>query len=565
MDQAVNPGNRTAQAIGLGRVSRRVALTRLAVAGPALLLLQACGQAAPALPAAPAQPAEPAKPAPQPASAPAQASPMVQPAAAAGIQDKTLKLRLWDDLRVMDPANIGTSTDNAVAELVYSKLLRRNNNTGQIEPELAESWNLSPDGRTYTFKLKQGVRWHRDYGELTSADVKFSWERIMDKNNPTQFYADLAPVKSVETPDPYTVVATTVDPYPAFIGTVVAYRPGMIVNRKAIEELKEKYISAPVGTGAYELVSWKPGASVELKAFDAYFGPQQTVRNIQGLIIKDEDVAELAVEKGDIDISYIQGPEVQQRARDNQSIATDLVPGPRILTLQINLARPPLDNVKVRQALQYATDKASIIKYVMLDQAQAASTFLNPNMFAFDNTELYPFDLNRARALMAEAGFPNGIRETQRLVVGPEKEYRDVVTAVQQQWNQLGVKTEIQSLERAVMDQRAQAHDFEFRMQAIARTDPSQYLLPYVSSAGLPYPNVMSYTGADDSIMMAVVEPDEARRRELYVQVQQKLKEDSPLVPLYYPNFMAAFRLGLEGAKADPALIYHVRDIHFRQ
>jgi ABC-type transport system substrate-binding protein len=353
-------------------------------------------------------------------------------------------------------------------------------------------------------------------------------------------------------------------PYPAFIETVVSYTPGLIVNQRAITEMGDKYVSSPIGTGPYEFVKWTPGASVEAKVFDKYFGRKQTVRNLYFVVTKEDDVAELAVEKGEVDVAYVHGPEVQQRVVQNKSLKSDVIPGPRILHLQLNLDRPPLDNLKVRQALQYATDKASIVKYVLLDQAKVASTFLNPTMFAYDPEELYPYDPNKAKALLAEAGFGGGLPKTLSILVGIEKEYVDVVTAVQQQWQQIGIKTEIQSVERAVQDKRRKDRDFDLLMQAIARFDPSQYLLPYASGSGIPYPNVMGYNGADEFILKAVVEPDEAKRKDLYIKAQRKIKEDAPLIPLYYPNFMIAIRPDIEGARADPTRVYNVRDITFK-
>jgi peptide/nickel transport system substrate-binding protein len=353
------------------------------------------------------------------------------------------------------------------------------------------------------------------------------------------------------------------DPYPAFIDTVVAYTPGYIVNQKAIESMGDKYVSSPVGTGPYQFVSWTPGASAEVKVFDKYFGRQQTISNVHFFITTQDDVAEAAVEKGDVDVAYVHGADNQLRALQNKTLKNDVIAGPRILHLELNMDHPPLDNLKVRQALQYATDKASIVKYVLLDQAKIASTFLNPTMFAYDDTELYPYDPDKAKAMLADAGFPNGLPKPLVIMVGIEKEYVDVVTTIQQQWAKVGVQTDIQSGERAVTEKRRRARDFDLNMQAIARFDPSQYLLPYESGAGLPYPNVTGYKGADDFIMKAVVETDDAKRKDLYVQAQRKIKEDSPLIPLYYPNFMIAIRSNVDGARADPTRVYNVRDIRF--
>jgi len=481
-----------------------------------------------------------------------------------GIQNKTLRLRVFENLLNMDPAFIGTVTDSAVSELIYSKLLRYNVNTKTVEPDLAESWELSPDAKIYTFKLRKGVRWQRDYGEFTSADVKYSWERIMDKKNAAQYYADFQPVESVANPDPSTVVVTMKQPYPAFVANVVTYTPGKIANQRAIEELKEKYVTAPVGTGPYEFVKSTAGASVDLRAFGGYFGKPQTVSDVRFVITADDQVAELAVEKGDIDVAILYGQTQQKQVVENKALGHDTILGGGIVMLEINAEKPPLNDLKVRQALQYATDKASIVKFVLLDQAQPAATILNPGMFGYDGAEMYPYNPEKAKGLLAEAGYPSGLPNPLRILVGTEQSYVDVATAVQQQWSKIGVKTEIQSVERALRLQRVKAHDFDLQLQPIARTETSQYLIPYTSSAGVPYPNAMNYTNADEFTLKAVVEPDEAKRKALYGQAQQRIKQDSPLIPLYNPNYVIAIRPEIEGAKLVPTLVYNVQDIRFK-
>ena len=213
-----------------------------------------------------------------------------------------------------------------------------------------------------------------------------------------------------------------------------------------------------------------------------------------------------------------------------------------------------------------AHDSEKVIGTLLAEgYSQVPTSVLSKNYPGSDpSLQPYKQDLAKAKQLLTEAGFPNGITKPIGLMVGVEKEYVDVTTAVQQQWSQAGIKSEIQVVERAPGDARRRNRDFDINVQAIARFDPSQYLLPYASGAGIPFPNIMNYKGADDFILKAVVEPDEAKRKELYIQAQRKIKEDCPIVPLYYPNFMIAIRPEIEGAKADPTRVYNVRDIRFK-
>jgi len=181
----------------------------------------------------------------------------------------------------MDPALITNSNDYTIAANIYSGLLKFNPKTLEPEPDLAKSWNISPDGLTYTFYLRDNVQWHKGYGRLTARDVKYSFDRIMDPKTKSRYRTDFQNVKDIEVVNDHTVKIHFKTPDMSFVRKVLCYRPGYIVNQKAIETLKENYKSGPIGTGPFIFDRWEPGSKTILVANKDYFlGPPKVKKQL---------------------------------------------------------------------------------------------------------------------------------------------------------------------------------------------------------------------------------------------------------------------------------------------
>jgi ABC-type transport system substrate-binding protein len=219
-------------------------------------------------------------------------------------------------------------------------------------------------------------------------------------------------------------------------------------------------------------------------------------------------------------------------------------------------SRPTSDPL-VRQALAFAIDREEIAEAAMSGMGQPAHTKLNPQVFGHVDTEFFPFDPEKAQTLLTEAGYPNGEGFPKLDLVSMSSGISPELSAVvQEQWKEvLGVETELIVLERALYTERRKAHDFGILKLSVAREFPEPSIYPYHTSDGIPYPNVAMYTGIDDLVAELKPEPDLERRAELWAQIQEKMAEDVPIIPVVYPALVLATQKHVE--PFEPAIWHY--------
>ncbi len=475
---------------------------------------------------------------------------------------QTLVLRQSDALLNMDPAIMTSGSDYMVAYIVYSGLVRLKPGSSEIEGDLATSWKVSSDGLTYTFALRQGVQWHKGYGGFTADDVVYSFNRVKDPATGSRYTADFAPVTKVEALDKHTVQISLKEGYPAFFEAVLAYRPGFIVNKKAIETLGKGYVNSPIGTGPYVFDKWVPGDRIELSANPDYYGPKPKIKTVVYRLITDDQVAEIALSKGEIDVAYFDAAEVQKRVAADSSLQVTQRPMPRTYFITLNLKRKPLDNVLVRQAIDMAIDKKAIVDFIFLGMGRVAYSPVNPNVFGFLDKKGNDYNVTRAKELLAQAGYPNGIEQTLDFVTGTGSSMPQLTEAIQAQLAKVGIKTKVTTLERALFEERRNKNNYDLLTLTSLRVDASQILVPYFNSAQAPFPNINGYSGADAIINQAVREPDSKKREQMYFQAQEQIMKDLPAISVLYPVQVLAMRKGIDGA-AIGLLTYPVWQMSF--
>jgi len=463
-------------------------------------------------------------------------------------QQPELVLRMNDDLLSMDPAQIVTAQDHELAYVVYSGLVRQNVGSPEILPDLATRWEVSSNGLVYTFTLRRGVMWHKGFGEFTAEDVKFSFDRIMNPATRSRFRADFSMVKSVEAVDPHTVRITLANPYPAFLSAVLAYRPGWIVNRKALEQYGRQYMANVVGTGPYVFERYVPGEGVHVVANRDYYGGAPKIQRAMFRIVKEDAVAEIALQKGDLHVAYIEKAAVAARLATNPALVTRSIPLPRVFFVHFNMTRPPFDDVRVRRALSYAVDKRAIVQGVFLGQGVPTDTVLSPGMFGYKSDVRYDYDPVRAKELLSEAGFPMG-KTFEFVVLAGWADWEQMAAALQAEWRKVGVNVKLTALEEAVYQQRRLKLEFDLLSANALRFEPDQILASWFHGTQIPVPNASSYKGADALIDSARIELDPKKRLEFYAAVQRKIQEDAPVIPLLNPKLMLAWRPEVKGVE----------------
>jgi peptide/nickel transport system substrate-binding protein len=458
------------------------------------------------------------------------------------------------DFSFMDPALITNSNDYTIAVNIYNGLLKFNPKTMEPEPDLAKSWSVSPDGLTYTFQLRNNVQWHKGYGKFTAKDVKYSFDRIMENRVKSRYRTDFSNVREVEAVNDYTVKIHMKAPDMSFVRKVLVYRPGYIVNQKAIETLGTKYNSSPIGTGPFIFDRWDPGSKTILVANKDYFLGPPKLQKATFLVINEESVAQLALEKGELDLVVFQSLDPLESLKKTREVAEKKViievkPELNVTFLSINSCRKPFDDVRVRQALHYAINKDDLNAAAYGGLAPKANNFLNSGFFAYKpNVKVYEYNLEKAKKLLAEAGYPNGFDTD--LLYHPQEPWKHYAPIIQEQLRQAGIRVKLNLLDRATVEQLRQKGDFRLMYGSVSRPpDPDIMFSTYLLSSNFPYPNYFCYKNkeVDDLIAQGNRESNPEKRKKIYYRIQDIVAEDTPLVPISYRTVLSAWRSNVKG------------------
>ncbi|MBB3950751.1 ABC transporter substrate-binding protein [Aureimonas jatrophae] len=356
--------------------------------------------------------------------------------------------------RHSDPNLTTQGSDNWATEQMYEQLVRPEDGDfavtpDQYKPTLATSWTSTPDARGWTFQLRPGVQFHKGYGEMTSDDVVYSFKRAMNEGTNRTI---LSNIEDVVANGPLEVTMTLRKPDPLFLGTSAFNNNTSIVSKKAAEEMGERFATDAVGTGPYELVSFASESGTKLKRHEGYWGEKAKIGNIENVYIADTTARTLALLAGNIDImEAVRAPGWvdSMKGRDPTLVFDMTVPG-SFNTLHVNLTRPPFDQLKVRQALMHAIDREAVSQ--ALAPMGGVLAGLQPANFpaGFSTDQLpeelrYPYDPERARALLAEAGFPDGISFSS--LCSQREDYASTMLIVQEQLRLAGFNMDLRMMD----------------------------------------------------------------------------------------------------------------------
>ena len=356
-----------------------------------------------------------------------------------------------DDITVamqLEPPHLDptSAAAGAIDSVLYSNVfegLTRFMGDGSIVPGLAESWEISDDGLTYTFKLHDGVTFH-DGTTMDAEDVKFSLDRARAEDSVNAQKALYTGIADVEVIDPLTVKLTLSEPNGSLLFNL-AWGDAVIVAPESIENIKQ----TPIGTGAFKFVNWVQGDKIELERNDAYWGDAPALAKATFKFISDPTAAFAAVMAEDVDVfAGFPAPEnlPQFEADPRFQVLIGSTEGETILST--NNALPPFDNVKVREAIAHAIDRQAIIDGAMFGYGTPIGTFFAPHNPAYvDLTGLSEYDPEKSRALLAEAGFADGFETT--LHLPPPSYARRGGEIVAAQLAEVGIKAEIINVEWA--------------------------------------------------------------------------------------------------------------------
>ncbi|MDA8247632.1 MAG: ABC transporter substrate-binding protein [Rhodospirillales bacterium] len=350
----------------------------------------------------------------------------------------------------LDPDFATATTDRTPVGWMFNGLVRFRSgsmNPADIEPDLATSWESSADRLTWTFHLRHGVQFHAGFGELTADDVAFSLHKAADPKT-SAFAADYAAFATVEAVDPYTVRIVLKHPVPSLLGLVTDYSGGYILSRKAYEQRGAGFTRAPVGTGPFAFDALAPNQSLTLVANDAYFRGRPQIRKIVYRYMPSDASRELAFRSGELDLAP--GAQDQAWVRRMHAVPHAIVdvfePG-ELSQLNLNITVRPLDDIRVRQAIAYAVDRQELLRWKGAEVARAPISVVPIDYLGTVDAQLYPHDPQKAKQLLAAAGYPNGL--TIRMIHTELPDMMATMQVVQAQLRRVGITLDIQPVDHA--------------------------------------------------------------------------------------------------------------------
>lgn len=460
-----------------------------------------------------------------------------------------LRIRIGADISILDPARIFQVENQSVASNIYNGLVKYDAATNKIVPDLAESWTVSPDAKTYTFKLRPGITWHKDFGAFTSDDVKFSFERIIDPATGSAYRGQIADlVQAIEALDPLTVRFVLAASNAEFLHKVTAFNQGWIVSRRAVTQLGDKYNLNPVGTGPFIFTQWTPGSEVRLTANPKYFEGAPKVQEVVLRLIKDETAAAIALEKREIDIFFaLQQPEVIERLRRTAGVKLLERPASSTVNLVLNTTIKPMDDVRVRRAMAHALNRKALIDGFFRGTKYHADTVLT-SAFQDNISDAaeYAYNPDRARALLKEAGVSNMRFEITTVGLNP---YDKLVVPLANDLTQVGIETTVRVLERGAYQQARSSGNVQSCVTSVVGPpDPSAPLVTLFARKSFPPGlNTARYGEVDDLIRNVSTELDAGKRKALYGAILRKVASDVPLIPLYADRLFMAHSDAVQG------------------
>lgn len=457
-------------------------------------------------------------------------------------QDKVLRVGAQaTDVGTLDPHRTSATHEKGPISWMFGGLVRfppGSANPEKIEGDLAESWRSSPDGLTWTFSLRKGVQFHRNYGEATADDVVYSLARAADPKR-SSFSSTFEQVQKVEALDKYTVRITLKSSVPSLLGLVSNYHGGMIVSRKADQELGEGFKLKPVGFGPFEFVEHQTQRELVLKAHDAYYRGKPKLGRIVYKFIQSDASRDLAFTSGELDL--ISGKREQrwvERTRQQPGVKVDVFEPGEFRTLFLNPRIKPLDDRRVREAVARAVDVSQIIRFIGADVTRPGRSAVPPGYLGeIDANPKYAPDVAKAKALLAEAGFPQGI--TLKAVVSSNTAILPSMEVIQGQLKRAGITLAMDVVDHTTYHAQIRKDLSAVIFYGAARFPVADsYLTEFYHSAseiGSPrqVTNFSHCKVADAEIDAARSEPDPARRLALWRTAQEKIQAEICGIPLF--------------------------------
>ena len=475
-----------------------------------------------------------------------------------------------------------TGTTFDATHPVYSRLIEFKPGSTDVIPGLAESWDVSDGGKTYVFHLRHGVKWHsnatfKPTRDFNADDVLFSFNRMGKEDHPYHkvsggsydYWGDMGLDKlitSIEKVDDYTVKMTLKEPNAPFLPDLAMEFASILSGEYGDVLMKagkpEQMDQLPIGTGPFSFVAYQRDATIRYRRFDEFYGQKAKLDALVFAITKDPAVRLAKLRANECQISAYPTPADLVSIRADPALKLLTLPGLNVGYMAFNTQKKPLDDRRVRQAINMAIDRKAILDAVYLGAGTAAKNLIPPTIWAYDDAvQPYPFDPEAAKKLLAEAGLPNGF-ETDLWAMPVQRPYnpdaRRIAELMQADLAKIGIKARIVSYEWGEYRKRAQAG--EHMMAELGWSgdngDPDNFFVPLAGCAAARPGggNVAKWCNEqfDAIVNKAATITDQAERTRLYADAQVIMHEEAPFFFIAHSVTFQPMRKEVTGYYMNP-------------
>jgi peptide/nickel transport system substrate-binding protein len=471
-------------------------------------------------------------------------------ASALPAQAASLRMAWSQDATGLDPHKQTAFSSLRLLELVYEPLVRLSPSL-DVVPAIADSWEFSADGLTLTFKLNANAKFS-DGKPVTSEDVKASFTRLLDEATAAAARSNFLSIASMDTPDPTTVVFHLSQP-DAPILVAMATINAAIVPASAIAAGTIE--TTALGSGPFKLDSWAPNEKEVLSANADWAGGKVAIDGITISVLPDETAILASLRAGQTDFALLNDPLVATLVPNEPNLQLNPIPGLAYNVLQLNPARKPMEDLKVRQAISCAVNRQEVLDTALVGEGKVTGPLTMP-AYASDPSTLFCYtqDLTKAKELMAASSSPNGFTAKVIAATGEPPVASSEAQVLQSQLAEIGVKLEIEMLELNVYVDRWLAGDFDMAVaQNGGRPDPYPMYNRYFTKDG-NLQKVSNFVDdeLDSLLQQGRVETDVAKRKEIFQKFEARLAELSPWVWLSTSNTYTAQLKTVHGFEPSP-------------
>lgn len=440
---------------------------------------------------------------------------------------------LAGDPVTLDPQNTRENLSNVATTQIYENLVAFNEEM-EIVPRLATEWTSSNGDLEWTFTLREGVKFH-DGTDFNAEAVKKSFERVTKEDNNLSRYSLIGPyLEKIEVVDEYEVKFVLSETYGPILNAL-AHPGNAIISSKSIDEHYDRIDDAPVGTGPFKFKEWVPGDYLEYEVYEEYWGEKAKINKLVFKTVQENSSRVVMLENGEADVIDPIPISDIERLNNDSNVSVNEVPSNEFLYVGINNKSDVLTDKRVRQALNYAIDKEQLVDKIFQGYSKVSTAAIAEGTWGHSDVGSYPYDIEKAKELLAEAGVKEGTKLRLWTTDGNIIMDRQVAEYLQNSIQQIGFEVELSKFEigsylDALNDENA--YDLYLRAGGPPTNDADWVLRALLTTDNFNNNSNFSNEKVDELIFSGVHEPDIGKREAIYSELLEVLKDEAPWIYL---------------------------------